>query len=261
MHIITQPVSCRTESLFSITCGYRGDNIPGQWNDLADTDIITTNGVSPRGVVEFSPANFNSPSLTEVILEYSINNGTDWRTIDTVENTGSYSWTVPYLASKYCLVRVSDANDLSSNDISDATFQIIPSSPALLYPNGEEVLVSGSKVPVQWSTEGTIGDISIEYSIDNSFTWEKVTPPNKGNTGTYLWTVPDEISRECIVKVSDLKHPDINDISNDVFEIASLDKPEGKMQLIIIVGVIIVVVMLTIILIRQSKSNKTDSND
>ena len=59
-----------------------------------------------------------------VLLEYSSNNGTDWTTVDTVANTGSYQWTVPDANSNQCLVCISDANNIDINDTSDDVFTI-----------------------------------------------------------------------------------------------------------------------------------------
>jgi len=67
----------------------------------------------------------SSGGIQEVVLEYSINNGVDWIVIDTVENTGSYQWQVPDVASEECLIRVSDPVNVNVNDTSDGTFTIV----------------------------------------------------------------------------------------------------------------------------------------
>ena len=62
--------------------------------------------------------------VENVFIEYSTDNGANWIAIDTVPNTGSYTWTVPNLNSNQCLVRISDAGYPAANDISDGAFRI-----------------------------------------------------------------------------------------------------------------------------------------
>ncbi|MFH4963721.1 GDSL-type esterase/lipase family protein [Gaetbulibacter sp. M235] len=66
---------------------------------------------------------WESANLTsDVVLEYSINNGSSWLPIATVSNTSkSYQWSIPNTISLQCLVRAkSDAID----DVSNAVFEI-----------------------------------------------------------------------------------------------------------------------------------------
>jgi EGF domain-containing protein len=65
--------------------------------------------------------------ITQVKLEYSINNGTGWEVIDpNTDNDGSYDWQVPSADSALCLVKVSDKSVPATNDISDSVFTISP---------------------------------------------------------------------------------------------------------------------------------------
>ena len=59
-----------------------------------------------------------------VAIEYSANNGESWQGVDTCENTGSYPWNVPPEDSNECLLRISDLNDTTANDVSDYVFTI-----------------------------------------------------------------------------------------------------------------------------------------
>ena len=60
-------------------------------------------------------------------LEYSPDNGKNYSVIaDRVSNSGSYSWLVPQDAqTKTALIRVSDSNEISVNDVSDRVFTIL----------------------------------------------------------------------------------------------------------------------------------------
>lgn len=62
----------------------------------------------------------------EVKIEYSINKGSDWITIEnSIPDEGSYRWPIPNTPSYNCLVRVADTNGKIA-DISDELFEILP---------------------------------------------------------------------------------------------------------------------------------------
>jgi hypothetical protein len=63
--------------------------------------------------------------LDTVTLEYSIDNGINWQTIDSTANTGSYTWDpLPAAESNQCLVRIGDPLNAKISDTSDGTFTI-----------------------------------------------------------------------------------------------------------------------------------------
>jgi Tol biopolymer transport system component len=76
-------------------------------------------------------------SINDVLIEYSTDNGSSWKNITTVPNTGSYNWLVPAVNSNQCLVRVTDAANPSISDTSDAVFtiQLIPQGMVWVYIN------------------------------------------------------------------------------------------------------------------------------
>jgi len=93
---------------------------------------------------------WTSTGVANAMIELSINNGASWSTvIASTPSTGTYNWLVPPPASTQCLIRVSDAGNPATNDVSDNVFTIndpsgiedefngIPDDFALLqnYPN------------------------------------------------------------------------------------------------------------------------------
>ena len=58
--------------------------------------------------------------IDNVIIEYSIDDGLNWTSIDTVMNTGSYQWQVPQINSQECFLRLLDAGNTSSGVVSEA---------------------------------------------------------------------------------------------------------------------------------------------
>ena len=58
-----------------------------------------------------------------MLLEYSVNNGSSWLTIDAnTENDGQYDWVIPEVTSNQCLVRVTEVLDSNFTDTSDDVF-------------------------------------------------------------------------------------------------------------------------------------------
>jgi hypothetical protein len=165
-------------------------------------------------------------TINNVIIEYSTSGGTFWATIaPSTANTGSYPWTVPDNPSDNCLVRVSGGYaDDAPSDRSDEVFSIVSSPlPALKItsPNGGERLTVGSPYEITWNSNGAVGDVKLEYSIDNGVSWIIIVP-SMDNNGSFYWTVPDTPSESCLVRVGESdKDIGISDVSDGGFSIVS----------------------------------------
>ncbi|MFA5803444.1 MAG: FISUMP domain-containing protein [Melioribacteraceae bacterium] len=70
---------------------------------------------------------WSSTNVSNIKLEYSTNNGTNWTIIiaSTSAGSGSYAWTIPGVSSTNCKVRISDATNSDLTDMSDNVFTII----------------------------------------------------------------------------------------------------------------------------------------
>lgn len=107
---------------------------------------------------------------------------------------------------------------------SDCGFSIIDvsayiASIRLDSPNGGQALSVGSQYDIRWSTTALnpSEQILIEFSDDNGVTWTEIA--ETGNTGSFLWTVPANISANCFVRVS-AANGTVSDVSDYVFSIA-----------------------------------------
>ena len=79
---------------------------------------------------------YESNSST-INLEYSINNGTSWNTIQkNIENTGEYEWYVPNANSDQCYIRILNPSDNSVFDVNRLPFTIGDQS---IVPDSTEV--------------------------------------------------------------------------------------------------------------------------
>ncbi|RKY40898.1 MAG: hypothetical protein DRP76_00975, partial [Candidatus Omnitrophota bacterium] len=157
-----------------------------------------------------------------LLLEYSTDSGSTWDTIATaVINSGSYSWSLPDIISSNCLVRITDSNRVEVFDTSDAEFSIIAPSITVTSPNGGEEWVVGTTQDITWTSTGSdVGAVSnnltIEYSTDGGNSWITINTEQQ-NDGAYSWTIPDNPSTTCRVKIYDADRPATFDISDNDF--------------------------------------------
>lgn len=177
-------------------------------------------------------------SAAPIKIEYSINNGSDWlNVINATDNDGVHAWSVPtFINSSSAKIKIT-ALDLAGNqsDAQSSAFTIAYSeiidttAPQVLLnsQNSGGSFQAGSIQVITWTaTDNTtpansIG-IKLEYSVDGSATWEAITLSTE-NDGAYLWTVPNEVSPNCLVRVtaSDAVNNSGSDISNSVFGITA----------------------------------------
>ena len=162
----------------------------------------------------------STQSVGNVKIDYSTDNGSVWRTlVASTANDGSYSWTIPESSSSDCLVRVSET-DGSPADVSNAVFSIVyPPSITVTSPNGGENWEVGSSHYITWTSTGTVGNVKIQYSINNGSSWTDITA-SIANDGSYNWTIPQNPSTDCLVRVSE-SDGEPADVSNAVFAIVT----------------------------------------
>jgi hypothetical protein len=89
--------------------------------------VTAPNGGQSWSVGTAHNITWSSDCLENVKIEYSTDNGSNWteEIASTPAGPGSYSWNIPNAPSDECLVKVSDADDGSPSDVSDAVFSIV----------------------------------------------------------------------------------------------------------------------------------------
>ncbi len=60
----------------------------------------------------------------------------------------------------------------------------------------------GTDQCIEWETTGTVGNVRIEFSADNGATWLIIVDSTPNDT-IYCWTVPNMVSSQCLVRVSE----------------------------------------------------------
>jgi hypothetical protein len=207
-------------------------------NDLSDSPFKIISGfavTSPNGGEQWTVGSVhpitwtNTGSVANVKIEYSTD---DFATATVITastpDTGSYNWTVPNAISATVKVRVSDVLDPDAKDVSDASFKI-KSLVVVTSPNGGEKWNVASVHPITWTNTGTVANVKLEYSKDNFVTVNTIIASTP-NTGSYNWTIPDDISTTVKVRVTDVADADGTDTSDANFKIQGvflLTAPNG----------------------------------
>ncbi len=121
----------------------------------------------------------------------------------------------------------------------------------VLQPNGGEELYAGTIYPIQWELT-LVDSVKLEYSTDNGENWILVSngtaprsaaavhPKNRlqASAGAglesmatqYDWLVPNTISDECLVRISDKTNPAVSDTSDAVFSIIAPPAAQWRLQ-------------------------------
>lgn len=112
---------------------------------------------------------WSSTSVDSVFIEYSIDNGINWETIEasTPALTGKYIWKAPGEISSECLIRISDYSDHSFTDTS-GLFILRAYSPTVLQFDGKDDIVLVPNKPALDSETITFESWVKFYSFSNA---------------------------------------------------------------------------------------------
>jgi hypothetical protein len=168
-------------------------------------------------------------AIDSVYIEYSVEGGA-WVMVDSMANTGSYTWLVPDVPSDSVSVRVSEVAGHTGSDVCDAPFKI--AGLTMLTPNGGETWVMGATQAITWAEFGIAGTVKLEYTINNGIDWWIIAGAGAIaiNTETFDWDMDPAVdanltgpSTDCFVKVTENDPADpaniLSDASNAKFEI------------------------------------------
>jgi|GEM_PF-2770313 len=207
--------------------------------DVSDSDFTISEGggdpwitvTDPNGGENWQVASTHnitwssSNDITTVKLRYSTDSGSNWITVeDSTPNDGSYSWTIPNTPSTNCRIRVIDTSNNTVYDVSDSDFTISTQGGGgeltLLSPNGGENLQIGSVHDITWDAPPEIVEVRLWLSTNSGSNWtlfQGRTP----NDGSFSWTVTNNPSTTCRIKVQEYGNQFVNDISDGDFTIST----------------------------------------
>jgi hypothetical protein len=164
---------------------------------------------------------WTSANVTNVKLEYTTDNGTDWISIvaTTPASAGSYAWTIPNTPSTQCKVKISDVDNSLIADTSGIFTIAAPTQKiTVTSPNGGENWNVGSTQNIIW-TSNNVTNVKLEYTTDSGTSWSIIIASTPASVGSYPWIVPNVLSAQCKVRVSDASQSSIYDLSDSAFVI------------------------------------------
>ena len=166
-------------------------------------------------------------------IELSKDNGLTWSDLANNVNSNSWSWSVidnQNVAD--ALIRVSDANDSTKTDNSDASFEISKTTDVVMVtPNGGEVWNAWDQHQINYIKTAAVSSVRLDYSINGGISWSNIDTYQSG--GSYDWTIPNIPSSQVLVRVQDQGITCRVDESDAVFEIVSeveVTTPNGSEQ-------------------------------
>ena len=194
---------------------------------ISDVTITVT---SPNGgenwcVVSSHDITWTSTGpIANVKIELSRDGGTGWSTlIASTPNDGSWTWSpITGPVSTTCRVRISDAVNAATFDLSNANFTISDVSITVTSPNGGENWFVPSLHDITWNWTCSFANVKIELSRDGGSTWELLIASTP-NDGVWNWTVTGPSSGTCKVRISDAANAATVDLSNANFTISGDD--------------------------------------
>jgi len=86
-------------------------------------------------------------------------------------------------------------------------------------PNGSENWAASTPHNITWKSND-IDNVKIEYSINGDSNWVTIVSSINSLIGSYLWTVPNTLSNNCLIKITYTSALWINDQSDEVFTIS-----------------------------------------
>ncbi|MHC5055753.1 MAG: immunoglobulin domain-containing protein [Planctomycetota bacterium] len=216
----TPPTTIADEgSIFTCVVANAGGSVTSNpavlWVNMAPP-TITTQPVD-QTTYENETATFTVVAMGSAPLDYQ------WRR-DGVDVPGataaSYVTPVATLADDGAVFTCVVTNPRGSVLSFPAALTVLPAFIEVGAPNGGETwYFGGPDRTIVWTSGGVTGNVDIHYSVSGGPPWNTVDT-GVPNTGSYVWTIPDENSSSCIVRVREPGGGGVSDVSDAPFTIA-----------------------------------------
>jgi hypothetical protein len=165
--------------------------------------------ISPNGGEQYDGGSTNTiawkaPLVSTMIsIEYSTNSGANWTLINHTPvaiTNSSYLWSVPFVNSSQCLVRLVD---LQGKELarSKNIFSINVAPSEITRPSSDDpTYVAGSKDYIEWISSEPV-DVYFEYSENGVSGWVKVTDVVNASLRKTEWTVRNSNTCNAVIRM------------------------------------------------------------
>ncbi len=149
---------------------------------------------------------WSSNGTSGAYLEFSYDGGVEWERINdepVVLSDRSYTWRTPTVHSRYCLIRLLDADSGEELDRSDDLFSILPNHAQLIKPaSGDPVYTGGSTSQIKWVARG-FDKLRFELTTDGEKTWSVVKDGVDATLEITSWKLPKVTTKLAKMKMYD----------------------------------------------------------
>lgn len=124
-----------------------------------------------------------------------------------------------------------DSGDKPYVDVVIDSIRVVTGTPSLnlTAPMGGMKWNSHIANLISWDSE-FIADVKIGFSSDSGASWTDIVDSASANAREYSWPAQNILSTDCLIKISDVANPDVNDITNATFTLCDLQliHPNGS---------------------------------
>lgn len=136
------------------------------------------------------------------IVKLAVKQAGNWTRYDVDPAAAVYAYSKPVMAiTKAGLFGVWRSNSFVAGQLALGVVAADPSV-TVTAPNGGESWAATTARSITWDTTGLMASVNIDYSTNGGTDWTRVAS-GTANDGEYSWTVPDVLSSDCRVRVSD----------------------------------------------------------
>ncbi|MCK4908806.1 MAG: hypothetical protein KAS70_02805, partial [Planctomycetes bacterium] len=153
-------------------------------------------------------------NLTNAKLYYRVNAG-GWNWFqDVTAWDKTFGWTAPDDISNNVELKITNSVDETTVFDPSGSFEIKGLLNVITPSIGQVLQFGSSPVTVTWNSTGgssTFNKVKLAFSTDGGGTWNKMDDSGLGyttdvnnvsGTNTYVWTIPDRVSANCLVQVA-----------------------------------------------------------
>ena len=191
----------------------------------SDVEVVSPNGGESLVGGSTNTITWTCENVAYVKLEYSSDNSASWNTItESVDAAAdTFFWSVPDIESSECYVRITDTSNSTTVDMSNSAFSIVQVAFIQVdSPVGGDEWPCGSKKTIRWTCQD-VSEVNIAYSTDEGVTWQSVASNVDASAREYEWTIPDEPSSGCKIRITSTMNSSIFGEIDGTFSLISGD--------------------------------------
>lgn len=172
----------------------------------SDIEVIAPNGGEKFNITQPVTVSWTAENTTSIRLDYSVDNGANWKVIvDRMPAAlGSYTFTPDAIPTRLALVRVSNADRPTVKDQSDMPFEIRADKSIIVYaPTTGDELTRGATTQILWDAP-RVDQVNILYSSNGGINWQTVASGVSSVIGSYTWGVPNMNTTQGKIRIQEV---------------------------------------------------------